>query len=104
MEFDLHERETDVGTQYLPRLPVLFNGFPIGNALVDTGATIILLPMILHEVIGVELDRSNALTVLGAGGEIFKAYPSSYKGHIFIGTIRISSSYLERNCLFHAKS
>ena len=79
MEFDFMEWESDLGLQYIPALPVRFNGFPVGHVLVDTGATVTILPMVLREVFGVDLDKSKALTLSGASGERFIAYPSSSK-------------------------
>lgn len=35
MEFDFVPWETDVAIEYLPMLPILLNGFTVGNALVD---------------------------------------------------------------------
>ncbi|MBI3618667.1 hypothetical protein HY213_01375 [Candidatus Peregrinibacteria bacterium] len=45
MEFDFIPWQTDVGMEWLPMLPIQLNGFPIGNGLVDTGATVTILPI-----------------------------------------------------------
>lgn len=79
MEFDFKKRESDVGTQYLPVLPVRVNGFPVGNILVDTGATITLIPMKLQPLLGVDVDEGNPLILEAADSKIFYAYPSTSK-------------------------
>jgi len=62
---------------YVPTLPILLNGFPVGHALVDTGADATLLPMELQELLAVELDTRNAIPFTSAGGDEFKAIPTT---------------------------
>jgi hypothetical protein len=50
--------------------------FPVGSALVDTGADVTLLPLEIAKVLAVELDESRAITIGSAGGGIFTAVPS----------------------------
>ena len=76
MEFDYIAREWDRGTLYVPVLPISLNGFPVGNALVDTGADVTVLPMVLHEVFDIDLDRDHSIEVTGANGVTFCAIPS----------------------------
>ena len=64
---------------YVPVLPISLNGFPIGHALIDTGADVTLLPMELNNLLGMELDRSNLIELQGAGGNFFEAIPSKEK-------------------------
>jgi hypothetical protein len=66
----------------LPYLPVTlsFEGsFPVGHALVDTGADMTLLPMDMRKYIGVDLDESRSITIGSAGGGGFVAIPSKEK-------------------------
>ncbi len=79
MEFSYAKRETDMGIVWFPIVPIIINGFPLGNALIDTGADVTLLPMELHQILGVDLDYENAIQVGSAGGGRFKAIPSSTK-------------------------
>lgn len=79
MEFNYAKREWSQGAVYVPVLPVLFNGFPVGNVLVDTGADVTVLPMELHDVLNIPLDRDHAMEFTAAGGESFLAIPSMKK-------------------------
>ncbi len=79
MEFDYLKREWDRGTVYVPVLPVSLNGFPVGHALVDTGADATILPMELNQVLDMELDKENAIEFIGAGGDVFKVIPTKGK-------------------------
>lgn len=75
MEFDFTPWETDVGKEWLPMLPVQLNGFPVGNCLVDTGATMTILPMALVDILGVDLDYKKTIVMNSAGGGTFKVSP-----------------------------
>ena len=79
MEFEFIPWETDVAIEYLPMLPIQLNGFSIGNGLVDTGATITILPMDLLDVLGIDLDREHSITMNHAGGGTFPVTPGSRK-------------------------
>lgn len=79
MEFDYHKREWSKGSVYVPVLPLILNGFPVGHVLVDTGADITLLPMELHQVLNVDLDREHSILVTGADGTEFRVIPSATK-------------------------
>ena len=79
MEFAYKQRETDIGMLHVPTLPISINGFPIEQAMIDTGADVTVLPMELHQVLGVDLDYENALPMSSAGGGTFKAIPSLKK-------------------------
>lgn len=79
MEFDYIPWETDIATKWLPMLPIQLNGFPIGNGLVDTGATVTILPMPLLDLLGIDLDEKKALIMNHAGGGTFKAIPGAQK-------------------------
>jgi hypothetical protein len=65
---------------YRPALPVTFSyrgkHFPVGRALVDTGADITLLPRDLAQLLGIRVDDTDPLWIDGAGGGDFVAYPS----------------------------
>lgn len=64
-------------------LPVTFSYggrvFPVGNALVDTGADFTLLPMEVAHLLKIPLDDAKAIRVGGAGGDVFVALPSQHK-------------------------
>jgi len=79
MQFSYVKRETDIGTLYVPSLPISLNGFPLGQAMIDTGADVTILPIELQNVLGVNLDPDNALYMRSAGGGRFKAIPSADK-------------------------
>lgn len=79
MEFTYTRRESDIGLVYIPTLPISLNGFPIGQAMIDTGADVTILPMELYQVLGVDLDPRKAIEMCSAGGGRFKAVPSSEK-------------------------
>jgi hypothetical protein len=74
--------KTDGGkrTSYRPSLPVTFSyrgkRFPVGHALVDTGADITLLPREIAQVLELRLDDTEPLRIARAGGGDFVAYPS----------------------------
>jgi len=76
MEFKYAKREWSRGTVYVPVIPITLNGFPVGHALIDTGADASLFPMELNQLLDVELDREKTITFTSAGGEDFKAIPS----------------------------
>ena len=65
--------------QYVPTVPIFMNGFSLGHILVDTGSMVTLVPSVLQDVLGVDRDASNALTMSGANGSEFKAFPSKTK-------------------------
>lgn len=79
MEFSFVKREWSRGTIYVPILPIILNGFPVGQALVDTGADVTLLPIELNGVLGVELDREHTIEFTTAGGENCCAIPAKEK-------------------------
>ena len=79
MEFDYTKREWSRGVVYVPVLPILLNGFPVGHAFVDSGADVTLLPMELNQLLNVELDMENAIELTSAAGTDFRAIPSSTK-------------------------
>jgi predicted aspartyl protease len=63
-------------------LPITFScggSFPVGHALIDTGADITLLPMEMRKWIGVDLDERVAIQIGSAGGGGFTAIPSAKK-------------------------
>ena len=77
MEFDFVPWETDVAKEWLPMLPIQLNGFPVGNCLVDTGATITILPSALSNTLGVDLDHRKAIVMNSAGGGTFTVSPGT---------------------------
>lgn len=78
MYFNYTKKESDVGSIYLPVIPIIINGFPVGNALIDTGCYVTLLPRELNtEVLQLELDADRAIEVMGVGGARFKAIPAA---------------------------
>jgi hypothetical protein len=79
MEFNYVRREWSKGTVWIPTLPVSLNHFPIGNALIDTGADVTLLPMELYQILDVELDKGSSIEFTSAGGSNFKAIPCTKK-------------------------
>ncbi len=79
MEFEFTKRECDFGTVFTPTLPIIFDGFPVGHALVDTGADITLLPLEINNILNLELDTDHAIAIGSAGGGIFKAIPAKKK-------------------------
>ena len=79
MEFKYTLRESDVGTLAVPTLPISLNGFPVGHAIVDTGADVTILPMEVNDLLGVELDTDHAIEMFSAGGGRFTAIPSAAK-------------------------
>ena len=82
MEFEYIPSDGKLTTIYLPSLPVTLSGekaFPVGHALVDTGADITILPMEMREWIGVDLDEGAAIQIGSAGGGGFLAVPSAKK-------------------------
>ncbi|MFH0770669.1 MAG: hypothetical protein V1926_04815 [Candidatus Peregrinibacteria bacterium] len=79
MEFEYAKREWSGGIIYVPVLPIALNGFPVGHALVDTGADVTLLPMELNQVLDCELDPDHAIPFTSAGGGDFRAIPAVRK-------------------------
>jgi len=79
MEFEYAKREWSKGTIYVPVLPVSLNGFPLGFAMLDTGADATLLPMELNQVLDIDLDEENSIEFTSAGGSTFRAIPSLQK-------------------------
>ncbi len=79
MQFEYTKTEWSRGTIYVPTLPICINGFPMGHVLVDTGASVTLLPMELSNVLGVDLDKDNALKFVAADGKEFAGIPSAKK-------------------------
>lgn len=79
MEFEFTKRECDFGTVFSPTLPIMFNGFPVGHALVDTGADMTLLPLEVNKILCLELDTDHAIDIASAGGGKFKAIPGKQK-------------------------
>ncbi len=79
MEFEYTKKECDLGTVFIPTLPISFNGFPVGHALIDTGAEMTLLPMEINNILQLELDVERSIDVGSAGGGKFKAIPSKKK-------------------------
>ncbi len=84
MQFDFIPWETDVGKEYLPMLPVQLNGFSVGHALVDTGATVSIFPMSLCDLLGIQLDKGKKIMMSHAGGGSFPVFPSAAKVHYCI--------------------
>lgn len=80
VEFSYVESE---GGVYRPCVSVTFhNGkkkFPVGHALVDTGADFTILPLAIAHYLQIELDDTKQRTVDGAGGGKFKVIPSRNK-------------------------
>lgn len=80
MEFSYIKCEGEHNSVFRPYLPVTLcyksREFPIGNALVDTGADFTILPREIAHILEVELDDSKAVRVGAAGGGIFTALPS----------------------------
>jgi len=93
MRFDYTPYGLAAQTIYRPCIPVTFRysgaSFPVGNALVDTGADVTLLPMELATHLGVELAAEEGIDIGSAGGGHFIAVPSakpvecSIEGHGF---------------------
>lgn len=79
MEFDYLKREWSRGYVHVPVLPISINGFPIGHALVDTGADVTILPMEVNDVLNMELNWDKAIKLVGAGGDQFQAVPTAKK-------------------------
>jgi hypothetical protein len=77
MEFPFTERECDVGVLHVPTLPIALNGFPVGHALVDTGADVTLLPWELNQVLDLDLAFAKSLEFQSAGGSLFRAVPGT---------------------------
>ena len=76
IEFNYTKREWSRGAVYVPVIPISLNGFPVGHALIDTGADVTLLPMELNDLLGMELDRGKTIMFTSAGGEDFRAIPT----------------------------
>ena len=80
MEFPYVKCEGALGSMYRPYLPVTLSygrkSFPVGHALVDTGADMTILPLDIAHYLEVELDDSRAVRIEGAGGGVFVALPS----------------------------
>ena len=81
MRFDYVPCGGDAWTIYRPCLPVTFRhagkGFPVGHALVDTGADMTVLPMEMAKYLGVELAPEKGIDIGSAGGGHFTAVPSA---------------------------
>ena len=75
MQFEYVKKECDVGTIYVPTLPISINGFPVGNAMIDTGADVTLLPMEVNKILQLELDYDHAMDLVSAGGGKFRVIP-----------------------------
>lgn len=77
VEFKYTECE---GNVWRPYLPITFSygskQFPIGNALVDTGSDLTLLPLAIAHALEVELDDSKRRRIEAAGGSVFLVMPS----------------------------
>ena len=70
------KREWSKGTIYVPVLPIIVNGFPVGQALIDTGADVTLLPMELYQILEVDLDKEHAIEFTTAGGDDCQGVPA----------------------------
>lgn len=83
MEFTYVKTQGETGYTYRPCLPVTFSfgtkRIPIGNALVDTGSDVTILPLDIAHALEIELDDSKQIRLSSAGGGIFTALPSSKK-------------------------
>ena len=83
MEFAYAEIEGEQGTHFRPCLPITFSfaghTFRVGNALVDTGSDITILPLEVAHLLEVPLDDSETLRIGSAGGGMFVALPSREK-------------------------
>lgn len=79
MEFNYIERESDLGTLHVPTLPISLNGFPVGHAMIDTGADVTILPMEVNTLLGMELDQEHSIDMFSAGGGRFTAIPAAKK-------------------------
>tara|TARA_Y100000310_G_scaffold99766_1_gene97630 strand:+ start:496 stop:900 length:405 start_codon:yes stop_codon:yes gene_type:complete len=79
MQFDYTKRDWSKGVVHVPTMPVILNGFPLGHALIDTGADVTIIPMEVNKLLGLELEKSSTLSFVGAGGDIFRAVPTKKK-------------------------
>ncbi len=83
MEFPYVKGEGATGFVYRPAIPVTFSygtrKFPVGNALVDTGADMTILPLEMAHALEIELDDSKSVVLGHAGGGSFIALPSQRK-------------------------
>ena len=83
MEFPYVKFEGEQGTCLRPHVPVTISykgkSFPVGNALVDTGSDITILPLEVAHLLRIQLDDSATLRLSSAGGGIFVALPSRNK-------------------------
>src|SRR3989338_4777640 len=83
VEFSYVEKEGSFGPIFRPYLPVTLSygkrRFPVGNALVDTGSDMTILPLEIAHVLEIELDDSRAIKIQSAGGGEFEALPSQKK-------------------------
>lgn len=83
VEFPYVECAGDLGPVFRPYLPVTLSYetgcFPVGHALVDTGADMTLLPMAIAHLLRIELDDSRTIRLGSAGGGVFTALPSRRK-------------------------
>lgn len=83
MELPYVKCEGNQGYIYRPCLPVTFSygskAFPVGSALVDTGADMTILPLDIAHFLEVDLDDSKTLIMNAAGGGVFKVTPSQKK-------------------------
>ena len=80
MEFHYTKFGADDGKVEKPCVPITiqYSGkrFPIGNALVDTGADFTILPLEIAHVLEIELDDEEPARIACAGGGMFVALPS----------------------------
>jgi hypothetical protein len=83
VEFPYVKGDGGFGPVYRPVIPVTISSgaksFPVGHALVDTGADMTLLPLAIAHLLEIPLDDSRTLKVGGAGGGVFAALPSLRK-------------------------
>lgn len=84
MEFPYVEFEGgSFGPVRRPCLPLTLSygarSFPVGHALVDTGADTTILPMAIADLLEVEFDRRRRAVFDSAGGGEFVVYPSKKK-------------------------
>ena len=83
MEFAYAKIEGGRKLSYRPCLPVTFSyggkSFPVGRALVDTGADITILPREVAHALDLRLDDTEPIRISPAGGHDFVALPSLHK-------------------------
>ncbi len=103
MEFEYAKIRTRAGNMYRPAVNVTLSykgkSFPIQEALVDTGADFVILPLSIGKALGAEPDLEAVSEISCACGNAFNSYESRYPIEIAID----HNKYVSKKWLTHVQ-